>query len=232
MAVNTGLHVHSLCHVRLFVTPWTVAHQAPLSMGFSRIKTASPESPALVGRFFTPQATWEASHVPSEHLYHLQLNRAKYVKTFLTSYSAESPVKKVKVTGHASLQPHGLHSPWNSPGQNAGMGSLSLLQGIFPTQGLNPGLPHCRQILHQLSYQASPRILEWVAYPFHSRSSWPWNGTGVSSIASGFFTNGAIREAWKLCKASSIDRGKSESSEGSQGSLWADPALTLAHLSV
>ena len=45
-----------------------------------------------------------------------------------------------------TLQPHGLHSPWNSPGQNTGVGSHSLLQGIFPTQGWNPGLPHCRQI--------------------------------------------------------------------------------------
>ena len=52
-----------------------------------------------------------------------------------------------------SLRPHGLHSPWNSPGKNTGVGSLSLLQGIFPTQGLNPGLPHCRWILHQLSHQ-------------------------------------------------------------------------------
>ena len=54
-----------------------------------------------------------------------------------------------------SLQPHGLHSPWKSPGQNTGEGSLSLLQGIFPTQGSNPGLPHCRWILYQLSYQGS-----------------------------------------------------------------------------
>ena len=46
------------------------------------------------------------------------------------------------------------------------MGSLSLLQGIFPTQGSNPGLPHCRQILYQLSQKGSPRIWEWVAYPF------------------------------------------------------------------
>ena len=46
-----------------------------------------------------------------------------------------------------SLQPHGLYSPWNSPGQNTGVGSLSLLEGIFPTQGSNPDLPHCRQIL-------------------------------------------------------------------------------------
>ena len=44
--------------------------------------------------------------------------------------------------------PHGLYGPWNSPGQNTGVGSLSLLQGIFPTQGLNPGLRHCRQILY------------------------------------------------------------------------------------
>ena len=54
-----------------------------------------------------------------------------------------------------SSQPHGLYSPWNSPGQNTGMGSLSLLQGIFPTQGSNPGLPHCRWILYQLSYEGS-----------------------------------------------------------------------------
>ena len=52
-----------------------------------------------------------------------------------------------------SLQPHGLYSPWNSPGRNTGVDSLFLLQGIFPTQGLNLGLPHCRQILYQLSHQ-------------------------------------------------------------------------------
>ena len=46
-----------------------------------------------------------------------------------------------------SLRPHGLYTVWNSLGQNTRMGSLSLLQEIFPTQGLNPGLPHCRWIL-------------------------------------------------------------------------------------
>ena len=65
-----------------------------------------------------------------------------------------------------TLQPHGLYSPWNSPGLNTGVGSLSLLQGIFPTQGSSPGLLHCRRILYQLSHKGSPRILEWVAYPF------------------------------------------------------------------
>ena len=55
-----------------------------------------------------------------------------------------------------SLPSRGLYSPWNSPGQNTGVGSLSLLQGIFPTQGSTPGLPHCRQILYQLSHKRSP----------------------------------------------------------------------------
>ena len=55
-----------------------------------------------------------------------------------------------------SLRPHGLYSPWNSPGQNTGVGSLSLLQGIFPTQGSNPGLLHGRRILYQLSHKGSP----------------------------------------------------------------------------
>ena len=54
-----------------------------------------------------------------------------------------------------SVRPHGLYSPWASPGQNTGVGSLSLLQEIFLTQELNQGLPHCRQILYQLSYQGS-----------------------------------------------------------------------------
>ena len=61
------------------------------------------------------------------------------------------------------------HDPmdsWNSPGQSTGVGSLSLLQGIFPMQGSNPDLLHCRQILYQLSCQESPGKLEWVAFPF------------------------------------------------------------------
>ena len=74
-----------------------------------------------------------------------------------------------------------------SPGQKTGVGSL--LQGIFPTQGLNPGLPNCRQILYQLSHQGSPRILEWVVYPFSNRFSQPRNLTRVSCIAGRFFTS-------------------------------------------
>ena len=57
-----------------------------------------------------------------------------------------------------SLRPHGLYSPGNSPGQNTGVGSLSFLQGIFLTQGSNPGLLHCRRVLYQLSHQGSTKM--------------------------------------------------------------------------
>ena len=59
--------------------------------------------------------------------------------------------------------------------QSTEMGSLSLLQGIFPTQGSNPGLRHCGRILYQLSHKGSPRLPEWVAYPFYRGSSGPRN---------------------------------------------------------
>ena len=85
--------------------------------------------------------------------------------------------------------PPGSSVHGDSPGKNTGVGCHALLQGIFPTQGLNPGLPHCRQILYHLSHQKSPRTLKWVAYPFSSGSSRPRNQTGVSCIAGRFFTS-------------------------------------------
>ena len=123
-----------------------------------------------------------------------------------------------------SVWPHGLYGPWNSPGQNTGAGSLSFLQGIFPTQGSNSGLLHCRWILCQLSHQGNPqgsissvqslscvrlfatpwdytvhgtlqaRIPEWIAIPFSRGSSQSRDRTQVSCIAGGFFTSWATRE--------------------------------------
>ena len=83
----------------------------------------------------------------------------------------------------------------DSPGKNTGVGCYAFLQGIFPIQGSNPGLLHCRQILYCLSHQGNPRILERVAYPFSSASSQPRNQTGVSGIAGGFSTSWATRVA-------------------------------------
>ena len=80
-----------------------------------------------------------------------------------------------------SLRPHGLCSPWNSPGQNTGMSSLSLLQGIFPTQGSNPGLPPCRQILYQLSHKKTQEY--WSGQPIPSPADLPDPGIETGSPA-------------------------------------------------
>ena len=76
----------------------------------------------------------------------------------------------------------------DSPDKNTGVSCHFLLQGIFPTHGSNPGIPHCRQILYHLSHQGSPNILQWEAYPFSRGTSQPRNRTG-SPIANGFFTS-------------------------------------------
>ena len=86
---------------------------------------------------------------------------------------AHESVRESRAVMSEFLRPHGLYSPWNSPGQNTGVGSLFLLQGIFPTPGSNLGLPYCRRILYQMSHKGSSKILEWVAYPFSGGSSQP-----------------------------------------------------------
>ena len=76
-----------------------------------------------------------------------------------------------------SLPSSSVHG--DSPGKNTRVGCHALLQGIFPTQGSNLGLLHCRHILYSLSHQGNPRILEWVAYPFSRVSSWPRSQIGL-----------------------------------------------------
>ena len=105
-----------------------------------------------------------------------------------------------------SLRPH----PWVLQARILERAAFPFSRGSYQTQELNPGLPHCRQILYQLSHKGSPRTLEWAAYPFSRGSSWPRSRTGVSCIAGGFFTNWAMREAmrgvWliKPCKNQSL----------------------------
>ena len=125
---------HSLSCVQPFAVWWTVAHQAPLSMTFSRqehwsgLPFPSPGDPPNGGIEL-------ASLVPP----------ALQADSWPMSHLGSPLVWKCSVVSD-SLQPHGLYSPWNSPEQNTGVGSLFLFQGIFPTQGSNPGLLHCRQI--------------------------------------------------------------------------------------
>ena len=109
-----------------------------------------------------------------------------------------------------NCSPPGTSVHGDSPGKKTEVGCHALLQGIFPTQGSNPGLPHCRQILHWLSHQGSPGILEWVVYPFSRGSSWPRNWTRVSCTAGEFFTSWATREALirSMCHLKSLDLWK------------------------
>ena len=107
--------------------------------------------------------------------------------TCIYIYSLEFYFLLMPQITHGDLKPHGLYSPWNSPGQNTEEGSLSLLQRIFPTQGSKPGLLHCRWFLNELNHKGSPIILEWVACPFSTGSSRLRNWTRASCIESGFF---------------------------------------------
>ena len=146
--------VKSLSHVQLFETLWTVAHQAPPSTWFSTLE--------WVAISFSRVSSWPRDQTRVFHiagrLYHLSHQGIPWSE----SHSVMSN----------SLWSHKLYSPWNSPGQNTGVGSSSLLQGIFPTQGSNPDLPHCRI---------------WV---------------GFHRIHIGFFTSWATREAPTISKFS------------------------------
>ena len=83
-----------------------------------------------------------------------------YICTYTHTHTC---VVKVKVAQSClTLQPHGLYSSWNSADQNTGVGSLSLVQEIFPTQELNLGLPRCRWILYQLSHKGSSQKDKWA----------------------------------------------------------------------
>ena len=142
--------------------------QAPLSMEFSRqgywsgllfltpgdlpnpgIKPKSLMSPALAGGFFT--TVLSGKPIMSTWKWKWSL-----LQLFVTPWTIQS---------------------MEFSSQNTGVGSHSLLQRIFPTQGSNPGLPHCRRILYQLSHKGNPRILEWVAMPSSREPSRPRDGT-------------------------------------------------------
>ena len=117
------------------------------------------------------------------HIYISEVKVAQLRPTLCDPMDCSLPGSSV----HGILQ----ESQWriNLNGKNTGVGSCLLLQGLFPTQGLNPGLPHCRQILYHLRHQGNPKILEWVAYPSSSRFSPPRSQSGVSCIAGVFFTS-------------------------------------------
>ena len=150
--------------VQLFATLWTVGHQTTLSIGFSRQEYwALPcplpgDLPGIPHRFkgLNPHVFcllhWQAGPLPlvPPGNCHCAVLVTQFCPTLCDPMDGSQPRSSV----------HG-----NSPGKNPGVGCHALLQGIFPTQRLNPGLPHYGWVLYRLSHQGSPRILEWVAYP-------------------------------------------------------------------
>ena len=140
-------------HVWLFVTPWAIAHHAPLPMSFPRQEYQSglpcpppgelpnpgiePTSPALAGRFLITRP-------PGRPIVYCESESCSVISDSLWSL--------------------GLYSPCSSPGQNTRVGSWFLLQGIFPTQGLNLALPHCRWILYQLRREAQEYFFHICTY--------------------------------------------------------------------
>ena len=149
---------HELSHVKLFVTLWTVAFQASLSMGILQARLlewvaisssrgsswpTSLVSPALAGRVFTTEQ-------PGKPL------KKKYLSINLIYCMCLVAQSWLTLCKPLHYSPPGSSVHGDSPGKNAGVGCHALLQRIFPTQGLNPGLPHCRQILYCLSHERSP----------------------------------------------------------------------------
>ena len=134
-SVRMLLLLSRFSHVWLCATPWTAAYQAPPSMGFSR------------------QEYWSGLPLPSPwcknsrryNIYEQKLSAFRLIVSSLNWKWQRKWFSRVWLFVTA-------YSPWNSLGQNTGVGSHSFLQGIFPTQGLNPGLLHCKQILYHLSH--------------------------------------------------------------------------------
>ena len=137
--------------------------------------------------------TWCAAvHEVSKNQTQLNNHKIPHVKQFCTLYistqtlyqqkGAGEPVWCVCLVAQSYLthcdpmdySPSGSSVHGDSPGKNTGVGCHVLLQGIFPTQGLNPGLPLCRQILYHLSHQRSPQELlawKWLSLPWTQRKS-------------------------------------------------------------
>ena len=124
----------------------------------------------IIAQYWVPHGYTGMTHLPGLSFSFIEMNVetalpfAKYPKW---SYSVVSD----------SLQPHGLKPtrllcPWDFPGKNTRVGCHFLLQGIFPTQGWNPGLPHCRQMLYHLSHQGSQSDVIGVRENKDSKEWW------------------------------------------------------------
>ena len=158
--MSVGVKVKSLSRVQLFATPWTAASQAPPSMGFSRqeywsgLLFPSPEDLPNSGTEPGSPAL-QADALPSKATREAWCQLVYQFSTYLSSTWSE--VKWSRSVVSNSLRPHRLQParllcPWDFPGNSTGVDCHFLLQGIFPNQGSNLGLPHCRRTLYHLNH--------------------------------------------------------------------------------
>ena len=133
---------------KCWLVPFDDSGEESLSLHFQLLE---------ISWFMVPFFTFKVHH--SDFCFHHHITfSSSVVKSSSTTLFYEdiwlhlSEVKSCSVMSD-SFRPYGLYNPWNSLGQNTGVGSLSFLQGIFQTQGSNLGLPYCRQILYQLSHR-------------------------------------------------------------------------------
>ena len=159
-------------HVLLPLLPYRLLSRESLNKLYASKSVSGYASRKLDLR----QCSWEAQYIKQiKELFNLYLGGGQGMVTvwFSWIYGAQwwnSPENSLEIIQQIesesclvmsdSLWPHGLYHPWNSPGQNTGVGSLFLFQGIFPIQELNQGLLHCRHILCQLTYWGSPQQIE------------------------------------------------------------------------
>ena len=138
------------------MTPWTVAHQAPLSMDLLGKNTGVGGHFLLQGIFPTQGSNsgllhcrwilYPLSHQGSPCLQKEEVKESEVAQLCSTLCDPmDSPCTK-------------LLRPWDFLGKSTGVGCHFLFQGIFPIQGSNPGLPHCRQMLYRLRHQGSLNI--------------------------------------------------------------------------
>ena len=142
-------------------------------------------------------ASYTYTHTPhkctSTHIYTHIHTRTQYINIYTDTCLVVPLCPTLCNPMDCSSPESSVHG--ESPSKNTGVSCHFFLLRIFPTQGMNSGLLHWRPILYHLSHQGSPKILEWVAYPFSRESSRPRNRIRVSCIAGRFFTSWVTREA-------------------------------------
>ena len=155
--------------------PWTEEPGKLQSMGSLRVRHDWTTSLSRIGEGNGSPLQCSCLENPRDGgawwaaVYGVAQSRTRLKQLSSSSSSNAKEENKVKVKSCSVLSDSlRLYSPWNSLGQNTGVDSLSLLQGIFPTQGLNPGLLHCRQILYQLGYEGNLINIEMIRDPINN----------------------------------------------------------------